>query len=356
MNTIAPAAAPRTLDVDIRHRDTKRPDGVEVAIRYGEAKSRQDVPAALACCTDDFVMEAVGLGTRAAGRAEVEYDLGIFFALFPDYRFVLIGATDGPDSVVLFGRIEATFSGRVPPAIAALWPRLIRLPRRRVAIPAVAVLMMRDGLIARERFHFDLHELSRQIGVPARLVASLARRAERARYVATGAGDAIRTERSAVINAPIQEVYDRAFADVSQIARCSPRWPVRAERITLGEATALQTGAVRRVHLSNGHVMDERIECTAPKSIKYVITNGFGRPLDALLKAAWGEHELEALPGDRTLVTWRAFVLPRKGGRTLARVMTSRVLAPMLERWHRQIPDILRGNEAKPACPPAGES
>jgi hypothetical protein len=316
---------------------------VEVALRYGEAKSRQDTAAALACCTEDFVMEAVGLGTRAAGRAEVEYDLGVFFALFPDYTFVPTGWADGPGSVVLWGRIEATFSGRVPRAIAAPWHRLIRLPRRRVALPAVAVLDLRDGLIARERFHFDVRELSRQMGVPARLVAGLVARAERARYVATGAGPVIRTERSAVIDAPVQEVYDKAFADVSKIARCSPRWPVRAERITVGNAATLCTGASRRVHLSNGHVMDEHIECTPPSSIKYTIMNGFGRPLDLVIEAAWGEHALEALPGDRTLVTWRTFAVPRAGVRPLARVMIRLVLAPMLERWHRQIPDVLRG-------------
>jgi hypothetical protein len=67
-----------------------RDPDIEVALAYDRAKSRQDIAAALACCTDDFILETIPFQMRAAGRAEVGVDLRLFFEQFPDYAWIRV--------------------------------------------------------------------------------------------------------------------------------------------------------------------------------------------------------------------------------------------------------------------------
>jgi ketosteroid isomerase-like protein len=157
------------------------PSPADVALRYGQAKSRQDIPAALACCTDDFVLETIPFQLVAHGRAEVEQDLRLFFLQFPDYGFVPEGHAVGDASVVLWGRAVMTSTGQVPRELARPWERLVRLRPRRIDVPAVAVFEIRDGLLAREQFHFDMRAFCSQLGLPVWFTRSLLRRAERRR-------------------------------------------------------------------------------------------------------------------------------------------------------------------------------
>src|SRR5690348_9730571 len=90
------------------------PSATEVARAYGAAKSRQDVGAALACCTEDFVIETLPFRTVAVGSAEVAWDLRVFFELFPDYEFVCASTAEGDGTVVLSGYARMTWSGRLP--------------------------------------------------------------------------------------------------------------------------------------------------------------------------------------------------------------------------------------------------
>jgi hypothetical protein len=316
----------------------------ELALAYGRAKSRQDIAAALACCTDDFVLEPVPFGIRAAGRAEVEHDLGIFFHQFPDYRFSVTSSAESSDAVVLWGHVTMTWSGRLPPGTWAPLDRVVRLRRRHIELPAVAVLDVRDGLLARERFFFDLPSMCRQMRLPQWLVRALLRRTEERRHRVVHGVHAIRIEHTRIVDAPIDVVYARAFGDVSALVRANPRWPLpRARRIELVDATgtslvagsALRPGAIRRIHLSTGHVTDELFEgVDAPHRIRYRVVTGWGQPFDAIVADTRGEHELEAQLDGRTRVTWRGWIVPRDVVvRPLARLLARTILAPMFRRY-----------------------
>ena len=56
----------------------------ELAQALAVAKSRQDVPAALAVLHDDMLLETPAFGTSARGLAENAKVLTRFFASFPD--------------------------------------------------------------------------------------------------------------------------------------------------------------------------------------------------------------------------------------------------------------------------------
>ena len=82
---------------------TPNPDALASALRYGKAKSRQDVVAAMACCTEDFVLETLPFQMRAAGAAQTARDLAVFFDIFPDYAFDCEHALEGNGTVILSG-------------------------------------------------------------------------------------------------------------------------------------------------------------------------------------------------------------------------------------------------------------
>src|SRR5690242_1880642 len=76
----------------------------ELAQALAAAKSRQDVPAALAVLHDDMLLETPAFGTSARGLAENEKVLTRFFASFPDYNVVLEGHAANDDTLVCWGR------------------------------------------------------------------------------------------------------------------------------------------------------------------------------------------------------------------------------------------------------------
>jgi hypothetical protein len=316
-----------------------------VALRYGRAKSRQDIALALACCTGDFVLETPPFGTRACGRAQVEEDLRVFFEQFPDYEFTTAGVAENGDSVVLWGRVGMTWSGRIPSDVAKWWERPLRLPRRRIEVPAVAVFEVSGGLLAREQFFFDMSEVTRQMGVPTAVVRSLLRRIEWGRHEVVEGAAVVRTEHSVVVDAPIDAAFARAFGDVERLMLANPPWPMlRAKRIELVGADVLSEGAIRRVHLSNGHVTDELIEeCAAPRRVRYRVMNGWGMPIDAVIASTYGEHELEPMVDGRTLVTWRGFLVPRRpAAAPIVDLLAAAILGPVQRRYLRAIEKLFR--------------
>lgn len=336
---VRPSATPKSPAAE------PRVSPVELAKQYGRAKSRQDVEAALDCCTEDFVLDTVPYRTLATGRTEVAWDLRVFFELFPDYEFACAGSAEGEGSVVLWGYARMTWSGRLPQAFGIPLPRGFRLPRRRIEVPAVAVLDVRDGLLSKERFYFDMKDFCRQLGLPSTIVVALLRRMERRRHAAVHGESAIREENSAIVRAPIEVVYDGAFADVQQLLRANPPSPLpHATRIELVGSDTLATGAIRRVHLKSGHVTDERMECNRPHHIGYEIENGWGFPIDPFVARTYGSHELEALDGGATRVTWRGYVVPRSTwALPVVEVMRAVILGPMQRRFLKSITTMFAG-------------
>ncbi len=134
----------------------------ELVARYAAAKSRRDVAAALGVCHDDFVLDTVPFGIRAAGKPEVARQLEIFFATFPDYHVTLEGEAATGDAVAVWGTVRATMRGPFGSFAAT---------GRAFALPFACVFPLRDGLLAGERFFFDLNMMCEQLGLPVERVA-----------------------------------------------------------------------------------------------------------------------------------------------------------------------------------------
>ena len=133
---------------------------------YAEAKSRQDVAAALAVCHPDFVIETIPFGTASRDREDSAAQLRLFFSVFPDYRAETEGLASSEGSVAWWGRISLTFAG----ALAGLAPT-----GRTARLPAFSVFEVREGLLVRERFFFDLAMLCEGAGIPLEALAGVLR-------------------------------------------------------------------------------------------------------------------------------------------------------------------------------------
>jgi len=120
------------------------------------AKSRQDVPAAMRLFHRDMVLRTPAFGTTARGLAENEKALVRFFASFPDYDAELQGHASDSSVLVCWGTARMTMTGN----------RFGVVPNgRRAELPMFIQFTFDDGLIASERFFFDLSELCAQSGV-----------------------------------------------------------------------------------------------------------------------------------------------------------------------------------------------
>jgi len=120
------------------------------------AKSRQDLPAAMKLFHPDMLLETPAFGTKARGLAENEAALARFFVSFPDYDVALDGHAGNGETLICWGTARMTMTG----------DRFGVTPNgRRAVLPVVIQFGFKDGLIARERFIFDLFELCAQSGV-----------------------------------------------------------------------------------------------------------------------------------------------------------------------------------------------
>lgn len=154
---LRPAGAPFNADLAPQDlRDLELATMRSLVRAYGAAKSEQDVGAALAVCSPDFVLDTPSMGAIARGRDEADAQLQLFFSVFSDYTFTTDGIAAEGDSVACWGRVRMTFAG----------PFLGLAPTGKTAeLPAVSVFRSAGGAIAGERFFFDLATLCEQIGV-----------------------------------------------------------------------------------------------------------------------------------------------------------------------------------------------
>ena len=105
---------------------------------------------------EDMLLETPAFGTKARGLAENENVLTRFFTSFPDYNVVLQGRAGNDDTLICWGTVQMTMTG----------DRFGVLPNgRRAELPVFIQFAFKDGLIAGERFFFDLSALCAQSGV-----------------------------------------------------------------------------------------------------------------------------------------------------------------------------------------------
>lgn len=128
----------------------------ELTDALATAKSRQDVRAALRLLHPDMRLVTPAFGSEAVGLAENEHVLRRFFDSFPDYQVVLEGRADDGETLACWGTARMTMTG----------DRFGVTPNgQRATIGVMILFTFRDGLIASERFCFDLAELCDQSGV-----------------------------------------------------------------------------------------------------------------------------------------------------------------------------------------------
>jgi predicted ester cyclase len=131
---------------------------LKMAQALAVAKSRQDIAAAMRLFHRDMLLETPAFGTVARGLPENAKVLARFFASFPDYHVVLNGQAASEDTLICWGTARMTMTGN----------RFGVVPNgRRAELPVFIHFTFKDGLIAGERFFFDLSELCAQSGVSA---------------------------------------------------------------------------------------------------------------------------------------------------------------------------------------------
>lgn len=122
------------------------------------AKSRQDIEAAMRIYHPQGVLVAPPLGPPREGAAEIRAGLVRFFSLFPDYAVTLEGHAVSGETLVAWGTIHLTLSGR---------PGGQTPNGRRAVVPVFILFRFADGRVVWESFNFDLASLCRQSGVSA---------------------------------------------------------------------------------------------------------------------------------------------------------------------------------------------
>jgi steroid delta-isomerase-like uncharacterized protein len=142
-----------------------------VVQEYAEAKSRADVEAALAVCTEGFVLETVPFQLTAVGKHEARMALGAFFTAFPDYEVTLDGLLEGDGKAVAWGVVRATMWGDLLSQAAT---------GRAFELPMSCVFRLEGGRLASESFLFDLNQMCEQLGLDTGAVAADLRHARRA--------------------------------------------------------------------------------------------------------------------------------------------------------------------------------
>lgn len=123
---------------------------------YARAKSRTDIPGAMAVCAESFVLDTPSFGIASRNRDETIGHLGGFFHAFPDYGATLDTLTFAPGAVGCWGTVRMTLRGAFLNLAAT---------HRTAAIPFFSAFDCDGDRLTREIFFVDLAMLCDGIGV-----------------------------------------------------------------------------------------------------------------------------------------------------------------------------------------------
>jgi len=130
---------------------------LEIVGRYGAAKNRHDIDAALEDCPEDFFIEIVPFLNRIEGKEKVRVHLQRLGEAFPDNVAVREAVAVGDDVVIslwhLRGTMRAPFLGMEPTG-------------KEIDVPMFSVFPFKDGTLAGERVFYDVATFCRQAGLP----------------------------------------------------------------------------------------------------------------------------------------------------------------------------------------------
>lgn len=125
--------------------------------RLAQAKSDQDIDAAMKVYHPDAVLESPSLGTCYVGE-QVKDAVAGWFAFAPDYRVEIAGAALDGETLCCWGTISFT------PAFTAAG----QIPNgNKVSVPVFMLFEFRDERVSWESFHFDVASTAHQCGVDA---------------------------------------------------------------------------------------------------------------------------------------------------------------------------------------------
>lgn len=128
----------------------------QIVAGLAAAKSRQDIPAAMTFYHRDCVLEASCLRSSHRGSQEIRNALVGFFERFPDYHVDLSGQAASGDTLIAWGEIRLTLSGRPGEQVPN---------GTRARVPVFILFRFAEGQVIWESFNFDLATLCRQSGV-----------------------------------------------------------------------------------------------------------------------------------------------------------------------------------------------
>jgi steroid delta-isomerase-like uncharacterized protein len=129
-----------------------------LAERYGEAWNRQDLDAIMDLHTEDSVFQAHAVSSPpAVGKEAVRGAFASYLAMLPDINFAERALHVGEDHWVL----ESTMSGTVAQPIEVEGENLGGQGKR-VEVPCVDVIEVRDGLVASKQTYIDTLAMQRQ--------------------------------------------------------------------------------------------------------------------------------------------------------------------------------------------------
>lgn len=127
-----------------------------IATNLATVKSKQDIEGAMQIYHPNAVLEAPSLNSVATGKLELEGQLGLFFALFPDYEAIIEDSAASGDTMVGWGRIRMTLTGEFDGA---------KPNGKRADLPVFMLFKFEDGRVLYESFNFDFADLCRQSGI-----------------------------------------------------------------------------------------------------------------------------------------------------------------------------------------------
>ena len=143
----------------------------QIVHQHLAAEERHDAPAAAATYAPHGYYHHVPLGLRLEGEDAVAAGYVASFAAFPDSQVVTEGEVVEGTTYVHWGRFRATVAGSwlgLPPT------------NRRVDLPFVAIIEVRDGRMVGETLYYDLDTLCAQAGYTVEAVRAAAEGRRRA--------------------------------------------------------------------------------------------------------------------------------------------------------------------------------
>lgn len=128
-------------------------DMIACVTALAQAKSKQNIAAALEVYHRDVEMITPAFKAHARGREETGRQLRYFFHLFPDYAVTVTSYTKAADTLLAHGIVKVTPNTASGTALTA-------------EVSVAMAFEFRDDTISKETFNIDLQLVAVMAGIP----------------------------------------------------------------------------------------------------------------------------------------------------------------------------------------------